>query len=96
MFTQHHISWIALLRCLSTILISVCVFIGYLVLKDLGFNIELYIAAEICEDSIAVGSVQHDGKIRYIKDVRSITRKNVSKRIYKYTLPHMQNQIKTH
>lgn len=48
-------------------------------LKELGFNIELYIAAEICEDSIAVGSVKHDGKIRYINDVRSITRKNVSK-----------------
>lgn len=48
-------------------------------LKELGLNIELYIAAEICEDSIAVGSVQHEGKIRYINDVRSITRKNVSK-----------------
>ncbi|KAL2103403.1 hypothetical protein ACEWY4_000271 [Coilia grayii] len=51
---------------------------GYLVLKELGFKIELYIAAEICDDSIAVGAVQHDGKIKYIRDVRSITRKHLA------------------
>ena len=51
---------------------------GYLVLKDLGFKIERYIASEICEDSIAVGIVKHEGKIEYVSDVRSVTRKHVS------------------
>ncbi|KAK7877914.1 hypothetical protein WMY93_031443 [Mugilogobius chulae] len=39
---------------------------GYLVLKDLGFKIDRYIASEICEDSIAVGMVKHAGKIEYV------------------------------
>lgn len=51
---------------------------GYLVLKDLGFKIERYIASEICEDSIAVGMIKHEGKIEYVNDVRTITRKHVS------------------
>lgn len=51
---------------------------GYLVLKDLGLKIERYIASEICEDSIAVGMVKHVGKIEYVNDVRTITRKHVS------------------
>ncbi|XP_033484566.2 uncharacterized protein LOC117258142 isoform X2 [Epinephelus lanceolatus] len=51
---------------------------GYLVLKDLGFKIERYIASEICEDSIAVGMIKHAGKIEYVNDVRSITRKHVA------------------
>lgn len=52
---------------------------GYLVLKDLGFKIERYIASEICDDSIAVGMVKHEGKIEYVNDVRTITRKHVSR-----------------
>lgn len=52
--------------------------IGYLVLKDLGFKVERYIASEICEDSIAVGMVKHEGKIEYVNDVRTITKKHVS------------------
>lgn len=52
-------------------------FAGYLVLKDLGFKVERYIASEICEDSIAVGMIKHEGKIEYVKDVRTITRKHV-------------------
>uniref|UniRef100_UPI003AAC113C DNA (cytosine-5-)-methyltransferase 3 beta, duplicate a n=1 Tax=Centroberyx gerrardi TaxID=166262 RepID=UPI003AAC113C len=51
---------------------------GYLVLKDLGFKIERYIASEICEDSIAVGMVKHEGKIEYVNDVRTITRKHLA------------------
>lgn len=51
---------------------------GYLVLLGLGLKIERYIASEICEDSIAVGMVKHEGKIEYVNDVRTITRKHVS------------------
>ncbi|XP_060794035.1 DNA (cytosine-5)-methyltransferase 3B isoform X2 [Neoarius graeffei] len=54
---------------------------GYLVLKDLGFKIDAYIASEVCEDSISVGVVRHEGKIQYVNDVRNITRKNVSDNI---------------
>ncbi|MBN3275186.1 DNM3B methyltransferase, partial [Polyodon spathula] len=51
---------------------------GYLVLKDLGFKIDRYIASEICEDSIAVGHIKHEGKIEHVDDVRTITKKHVS------------------
>ncbi|KAM4563623.1 DNA (cytosine-5)-methyltransferase 3B-like, partial [Odontesthes bonariensis] len=48
---------------------------GYLVLKDLGFKVENYVASEVCEDSISVGTVNHDGKIIHVGDVRFITQK---------------------
>ncbi|XP_044066690.1 DNA (cytosine-5-)-methyltransferase 3 beta, duplicate a isoform X2 [Siniperca chuatsi] len=51
---------------------------GYLVLKVLGLKIERYIASEICEDSIAVGMIKHEGKIEYVNDVRTITRKHLA------------------
>lgn len=51
---------------------------GYLVLRDLGFKVDLYVASEVCEDSISVGVVRHEGKIKYVHDVRDITKKNVS------------------
>ncbi|XP_056588187.1 DNA (cytosine-5)-methyltransferase 3B isoform X2 [Triplophysa dalaica] len=51
---------------------------GYLVLRDLGFKVDLYIASEVCEDSISVGVVRHEGKIQYMHDVRNITRKNIA------------------
>ncbi|XP_063064738.1 DNA (cytosine-5-)-methyltransferase 3 beta, duplicate a [Engraulis encrasicolus] len=51
---------------------------GYQVLKELGLQIELYVAAEICEDAIAVGAIQHEGHIKYIMDARSITRKHLA------------------
>uniref|UniRef100_A0A8C2FGN1 DNA (cytosine-5-)-methyltransferase n=1 Tax=Cyprinus carpio TaxID=7962 RepID=A0A8C2FGN1_CYPCA len=51
---------------------------GYLVLKDLGFKVERYIASEICEDSIAVGMIKHEGQVEYVKDVRTITRKHLA------------------
>lgn len=53
------------------------VFPGYLVLRDLGFKVDLYVASEVCEDSISVGVVRHEGKIQYVHDVRNITKKNV-------------------
>nr|XP_054602069.1 DNA (cytosine-5-)-methyltransferase 3 beta, duplicate a [Nothobranchius furzeri] len=51
---------------------------GYLVLRDLGFKVERYIASEICDDSIAVGMIKHEGKIEYVNDVRNITRKHLA------------------
>uniref|UniRef100_A0AAR2LTF3 DNA (cytosine-5-)-methyltransferase n=1 Tax=Pygocentrus nattereri TaxID=42514 RepID=A0AAR2LTF3_PYGNA len=51
---------------------------GYLVLKDLGFKVDMYIASEVCEDSISVGVVRHEGRIKYVHDVRNITRKNIA------------------
>ncbi|XP_019395040.1 PREDICTED: DNA (cytosine-5)-methyltransferase 3B isoform X3 [Crocodylus porosus] len=50
---------------------------GYLVLKDLGIKVEKYIASEICEESIAVGTVRHEGNITYVHDVRNITKRNI-------------------
>nr|AYE92133.1 DNA (cytosine-5-)-methyltransferase 8 [Gobiocypris rarus] len=50
---------------------------GYLVLKDLGIEMERYVASEVCEDSIKVGMVRHHGKITYVGDVRNVTHKNI-------------------
>uniref|UniRef100_A0A8C1UA15 DNA (cytosine-5-)-methyltransferase n=1 Tax=Cyprinus carpio TaxID=7962 RepID=A0A8C1UA15_CYPCA len=52
--------------------------LGYLVLRDLGFKVDVYIASEVCEDSISVGVVRHEGKIQYVHDVRNISRKNIA------------------
>uniref|UniRef100_A0A3B3RLN8 DNA (cytosine-5-)-methyltransferase n=1 Tax=Paramormyrops kingsleyae TaxID=1676925 RepID=A0A3B3RLN8_9TELE len=51
---------------------------GYLVLRDLGFKVGQYVASEVCEDSISVGVVRHEGKIQYVHDVRNITRKDIA------------------
>ncbi|KAG7460792.1 hypothetical protein MATL_G00202640 [Megalops atlanticus] len=50
---------------------------GLLVLKDLGIQVESYIASEVCEDSITVGMVRHQGRIMYVGDVRNVTRKHI-------------------
>ncbi|XP_028308898.1 DNA (cytosine-5)-methyltransferase 3B isoform X2 [Gouania willdenowi] len=50
---------------------------GYLVLRDLGFKVDQYVASEVCEDSISVGVVRHEGKIHYVHDVRNISKKNM-------------------
>ncbi|XP_048840817.1 DNA (cytosine-5)-methyltransferase 3A-like isoform X1 [Brienomyrus brachyistius] len=50
---------------------------GLLVLKELGIQVESYIASEVCEDSITVGIVRHHGRIMYVGDVRNVTRKNI-------------------
>ncbi|XP_058034201.1 DNA (cytosine-5)-methyltransferase 3B [Ahaetulla prasina] len=52
---------------------------GYLVLRDLGIKVEKYIASEICEDSISVGTVRHEGNIKYVHDVRNITKRHIDK-----------------
>lgn len=46
-------------------------------LKDLGFKVETYVASEVCEDSIAVTAVNHEGKITQVGDVRFITQEHV-------------------
>ncbi|XP_035154005.1 DNA (cytosine-5)-methyltransferase 3B isoform X13 [Callithrix jacchus] len=50
---------------------------GYLVLKELGIKVGKYVASEVCEESIAVGTVKHEGNIKYVNDVRNITKKNI-------------------
>ncbi|XP_066563050.1 DNA (cytosine-5)-methyltransferase 3A isoform X4 [Amia ocellicauda] len=50
---------------------------GLLVLKDLGIQVDRYIASEVCEDSITVGIVRHQGRIMYVGDVRNVTRKHI-------------------
>ncbi|XP_029329857.1 DNA (cytosine-5)-methyltransferase 3B isoform X3 [Mus caroli] len=50
---------------------------GYLVLKELGIKVEKYIASEVCAESIAVGTIKHEGQIKYVNDVRKITKKNI-------------------
>ncbi len=50
---------------------------GYLVLRELGFKVEIYVASEVDEESVTVSMVNHDGKITYVKDVKNITKKHV-------------------
>nr|XP_042133022.1 DNA (cytosine-5)-methyltransferase 3C-like [Peromyscus maniculatus bairdii] len=49
----------------------------YLVLKELGIKVEKYVASEVCSESIAVGTVKHEGHIKYVDDVRNITKGDV-------------------
>lgn len=46
-------------------------------LKDLGIQVDKYVASEVCEDSITVGIVRHQGRIMYVGDVRNVTRRHV-------------------
>ncbi|XP_071388538.1 DNA (cytosine-5)-methyltransferase 3A-like isoform X5 [Centroberyx affinis] len=48
-----------------------------LVLRDLGIQVDRYVASEVCEDSITVGIVRHHGRIMYVGDVRNVTRKHI-------------------
>ncbi|XP_053291309.1 DNA (cytosine-5)-methyltransferase 3A isoform X3 [Pleuronectes platessa] len=50
---------------------------GLLVLRELGIQVDRYIASEVCEDSITVGIVRHQGRIMYVGDVRNVTRKHI-------------------
>ncbi|XP_053736635.1 DNA (cytosine-5)-methyltransferase 3A-like isoform X4 [Synchiropus splendidus] len=50
---------------------------GLLVLKDLGIQVDKYVASEVCEDSITVGMVRHQGRIMYVGDVRTVTHKHI-------------------
>lgn len=58
--------------------VFVCVHSGLLVLRDLGMQVDKYVASEVCEDSITVGMVRHHGRIMYVGDIRNVTRKHVS------------------
>ncbi|XP_075050403.1 DNA (cytosine-5)-methyltransferase 3A-like [Mixophyes fleayi] len=48
---------------------------GLLVLKRLGIKVERYVASEVCEDAMTVGTVRHPGEIEYVGDVQFITRR---------------------
>ncbi|KAM4601132.1 DNA (cytosine-5)-methyltransferase 3A-like isoform 8-T9 [Polymixia lowei] len=50
---------------------------GLLVLRDLGIQVDRYVASEVCEDSITVGIVRHQGRIMYVGDVRNVTHKHI-------------------
>ncbi|XP_060239231.1 DNA (cytosine-5)-methyltransferase 3C-like [Meriones unguiculatus] len=50
---------------------------GYLVLKELGIKVEKYVASEVCAESIAVGTIKHEGQIKYVDDVRKVTKENI-------------------
>ncbi|XP_023127420.2 DNA (cytosine-5)-methyltransferase 3A isoform X2 [Amphiprion ocellaris] len=50
---------------------------GLLVLRELGIQVDRYVASEVCEDSITVGIVRHQGRIMYVGDVRNVTRKHI-------------------
>ncbi|KAM6960941.1 DNA (cytosine-5)-methyltransferase 3A [Aplochiton taeniatus] len=50
---------------------------GLLVLKELGIQVDRYVASEVCEDSITVGLVRHQGRIMYVGDVRNVTHKHI-------------------
>lgn len=60
---------------------------GLLVLKELGIQVDRYVASEVCEDSITVGLVRHHGRIMYVGDIRNVTRKHVSHLPAPATLP---------
>lgn len=69
--------------------VCVCVHIGLLVLKDLGIQVDKYVASEVCEDSITVGMVRHQGRIMYVGDVRNVTHKHVSI----FSTSHLEGRI---
>ncbi|KAI1233393.1 hypothetical protein IHE44_0004569, partial [Lamprotornis superbus] len=50
---------------------------GYTVLKDLGIQVEKYIASEICENPMAASTMRPEGNITYVRDVRNITKRNI-------------------
>ncbi|TRY89878.1 hypothetical protein DNTS_030355 [Danionella cerebrum] len=52
---------------------------GYLVLRDLGFKVEQYVASEVDEESITIAMVNHNGKITHVDDVKNITKNHIEK-----------------
>ncbi|KAL9834765.1 DNA (cytosine-5)-methyltransferase 3B isoform 1-T3 [Geothlypis trichas] len=56
---------------------DLCPLAGYTVLKDLGIQVEKYIASEICDNPMAAGKVRPEGNITYVHDVRNITKRNI-------------------
>ncbi|KAG7261194.1 hypothetical protein CRUP_023813 [Coryphaenoides rupestris] len=55
---------------------------GLLVLRELGIEVDRYVASEVCEDSITVGIVRHQGRIMYVGDVRNVTRRHGTGRLF--------------
>ncbi|XP_071429120.1 DNA (cytosine-5)-methyltransferase 3B [Pithys albifrons albifrons] len=56
---------------------DLCPLAGYMVLKDLGIQVEKYIASEIGDDPVGAGSRRPEGNITYVHDVRNITKRNI-------------------
>ncbi|KAF4795832.1 DNA (cytosine-5)-methyltransferase 3B [Turdus rufiventris] len=56
---------------------DLCPLAGYTVLKDLGIQVEKYIASEICEKPMAASTVRPEGNITYVRDVRNITKRKI-------------------
>ncbi|XP_016158842.1 PREDICTED: DNA (cytosine-5)-methyltransferase 3B isoform X2 [Ficedula albicollis] len=56
---------------------ALCPLAGYTVLKDLGIQVEKYIASEICENPMAKSTVRPEGNITYVHDVRNITKRHI-------------------
>lgn len=61
-------------------------------LKELGFKVEAYVASEICEDSLAVATINHDGKIHHVGDARFITHEHVCS-VFVYSHCHTQLEM---
>lgn len=76
-FSGHSCFFFTYTQYSTTYDINVCALSGLLVLKDLGIQVDKYVASEVCEDSITVGMVRHQGRIMYVGDVRNVTRKHV-------------------
>lgn len=74
------------------ICVSCVLFTGYFVLKELGFKVEAYVASEICEDSLAVATINHDGKIHHVGDARFITHEHVCS-VFVYSHCHTQLEM---
>ncbi|XP_050169379.1 DNA (cytosine-5)-methyltransferase 3B [Myiozetetes cayanensis] len=56
---------------------DLCPLAGYMVLKDLGIQVEKYIASEIGDVPVAAGTVRPEGNITYVPDVRNITKRKI-------------------
>ncbi|XP_077587156.1 DNA (cytosine-5)-methyltransferase 3A-like isoform X2 [Stigmatopora nigra] len=51
---------------------------GLLVLRELGIQVERYVASEVCDNSTgAVGRLRHRDGVMYVGDVRGVTRKHI-------------------
>ncbi|XP_071492527.1 DNA (cytosine-5)-methyltransferase 3A-like [Diadema antillarum] len=51
---------------------------GMLVLRDLGFDVDCYVASEISDEAIMVAAVRLQGEIKQIGDVQKITTKELA------------------
>lgn len=63
---------------------------GLLVLKELGVELERYVASEIDQDAIYVSKVQHN-EVIHVGCIEGITEKEV--RMYLHVIPYVHYQI---